>query len=146
MAKRKKRYRGHYCWCCGRIRPNEQFSGKGHARHVCNACARLGADELAYRQALRNLERCMDINNRIPRKYRASFDRFLTHKDPRIRAAAREMQELDAQTRAEWSELRRQEQEREVHMLDTWVWVEASVPELGDTRNGEDFCDDALPC
>jgi hypothetical protein len=146
MAKRKKRYGGHYCWCCGRIRPNEQFSGKGHARHVCKACARLGADELVYRQALRNLERCMDINTIIPRTHRASFDRFLTHKDPRIRAAAREMQERDAQTRTEWSAVRRQEQEREVHTLDTWGWGEASASELRDARDGEDFCDDEPPC
>jgi len=25
---------------CGRTRPNEQFSGKGHAAHVCKICAR----------------------------------------------------------------------------------------------------------
>jgi hypothetical protein len=26
---------GHYCRICGRERPNEQFSGKGHKIHVC---------------------------------------------------------------------------------------------------------------
>ena len=113
---------------------------------MCKACARLGADELAYRQALRNLERCIDINNIIPRKHRASFDRFLTHKDQRIRAAAREMQELDAQTRAEWSESRLQEQELETHMLETWACVAASASDFGDARDGENFCDEELPC
>jgi hypothetical protein len=39
MAK-KKRYRGHFCIVCGRIRPNEKFSGKGHAAHICKACAK----------------------------------------------------------------------------------------------------------
>lgn len=34
----KKQYRGHYCRVCGRIRANERFSGKGHARHVCRDC------------------------------------------------------------------------------------------------------------
>jgi len=34
----KKRYRGHYCWVCRRIRPNEKFSGKGHAKHICREC------------------------------------------------------------------------------------------------------------
>jgi len=29
---------GHYCRICGRERPNEQFSGKGHKIHVCNRC------------------------------------------------------------------------------------------------------------
>ena len=29
---------GHYCKICGRQRPNEQFSGKGHKIHVCKRC------------------------------------------------------------------------------------------------------------
>jgi ribosome-binding protein aMBF1 (putative translation factor) len=29
---------GHYCRICGRERPNEQFSGKGHKIHVCKGC------------------------------------------------------------------------------------------------------------
>jgi len=29
---------GHYCRICGRERPNEQFSGKGHKIHVCKRC------------------------------------------------------------------------------------------------------------
>jgi len=32
---------GHYCRICGRTRPNEKFSGKGHRAHVCKDCARL---------------------------------------------------------------------------------------------------------
>ena len=57
--KRERKLPGHYCWACGRRRPNEKFSGRGHARHLCRECAKLGAEELAYRQALRNLERCI---------------------------------------------------------------------------------------
>lgn len=30
---------GHYCWICGRRRPNERFSGHRHARHICRECA-----------------------------------------------------------------------------------------------------------
>lgn len=48
----KKCYRGHYCWVCRRIRANERFTGKGHARHICRDCelkirvqARLGKPE-----------------------------------------------------------------------------------------------------
>jgi hypothetical protein len=145
MAKRKKRYRGHYCWCCDRIRPNEKFSGKGHAQHLCKACARLGAEELAYRQALRNLERCMDMSTTIPRKHRTSFNRFLTHKDPRIRAVAREMEERDVHARAKWREMRRQELELEDLTLETWAYAEASAaPEVGDATDCEDFDDDEL--
>ena len=29
---------GHYCRICGRQRPNEQFSGKGHKIHVSKRC------------------------------------------------------------------------------------------------------------
>jgi hypothetical protein len=145
MAKRKKRYRGHYCWCCDRIRANEQFSGKGHARHLCKACARLGAEELAYRQALRNLERCMGMSPTIPRKHRDSFNRFLTHKDPRIRAAAREMEALDAQTRAEWRELSRQEREREDRMLEAWDCIEAVEPACDDVTDCENDHGDEIP-
>jgi len=32
---------GHYCRICGRTRPNEKFSGKGHRTHVCRDCAQL---------------------------------------------------------------------------------------------------------
>ena len=36
---------GHWCKICGRDRPNEKFSGKGHKVHVCRQCARLPAEE-----------------------------------------------------------------------------------------------------
>ena len=100
---RKKRRRtqpGHFCWACGRWRANERFSGRGHARHLCRDCSKLGADELAYRQALRNLERCMTWEGIIPRKRRKSFEQFLDHKDPRIRARAEEMLKEDRAERA----------------------------------------------
>ena len=100
---RKKRRRtqpGHFCWACGRRRSNEKFSGRGHARHLCRDCSKLGADELAYRQALRDLERCMTWEGIIPRKRRKSFEQFLDHKDPQIRARAAEMLEEDRAERA----------------------------------------------
>ena len=36
----KKRYKGYYCRICGAIKPNEQFSGKGHRNHICKECSR----------------------------------------------------------------------------------------------------------
>ena len=36
---------GHYCRICGRDRPNEKFSGKGHRVHVCKDCSRLPKEE-----------------------------------------------------------------------------------------------------
>ena len=96
----KRKLPGHYCWACGRRRPNERFSGRGHSRHLCRDCAKLGAEELACRQALRDLDRCMTWEGFIPRKRRKSFEQFLNHDDPRIRAAAERMQQADRATRS----------------------------------------------
>ena len=46
---------GHFCRICGRLRPNEQFSGKGHRQHVCKICAGRPINErlaAAHRQEL----------------------------------------------------------------------------------------------
>ncbi|MBR2767497.1 MAG: hypothetical protein IKD68_01050 [Solobacterium sp.] len=40
-----KKRQGHYCIVCGRRRPNEKFSGKGHARHICRDCQKLTAEK-----------------------------------------------------------------------------------------------------
>jgi hypothetical protein len=67
---------------------NERFSGKGHARHVCRECSRLGGDELARRQAMRNLERCFSYDGKIRRRCRRQFQQFLDHADPFVREMA----------------------------------------------------------
>ncbi|HVC95762.1 MAG TPA: hypothetical protein VND64_18865 [Pirellulales bacterium] len=67
---------------------NERFSGKGHARHVCRECSRLGGDELARRQAMRNLERCFSSDGKIRRRCRRPFQQFLDHADPVVRDLA----------------------------------------------------------
>ncbi len=38
---------GHYCRICGRSKPNEKFSGKGHKNHICKECSKLPKDEIA---------------------------------------------------------------------------------------------------
>ena len=35
---------GHYCKVCGEYKANENFSGKGHASHICKSCASLPAE------------------------------------------------------------------------------------------------------
>jgi hypothetical protein len=32
---------GQFCRICGRLRPNEKFSGRGHRQHVCKDCQRM---------------------------------------------------------------------------------------------------------
>ncbi len=100
MGRRKRQKRhGHYCWVCARQRPNERFSGKGHGKHVCRDCAKLGAEELAYRQSVRDLERCVTWEGFIRHKERAAFERFLQHDDPRVRALAEELERADLENR-----------------------------------------------
>lgn len=89
MKRRSKR--GHFCWCCGRMRANEQFSGRGHARHVCKECSKLGEEDLAYRRAVRDIDRLVDWDGVVRRRQRKSFERFLSHLDERIRRYAREV-------------------------------------------------------
>jgi hypothetical protein len=37
-----KKSRGHYCWIYQQHKVNEKFSGRGHAVHICKACAKRG--------------------------------------------------------------------------------------------------------
>lgn len=98
---RKKKYRGHYCWACDRIRANERFSGGGHNRHICRDCHKLGNEELAYRQLIRDVDRCLTFGGGIRRNQSKNFDRFLNHDNPRVRAYAQQAkQEIDADRRA----------------------------------------------
>lgn len=105
---RKKKYPGHFCWACGRIRANERFGGWGHAHHVCRDCQKLGKEELSYRQVSRDLGRLVTWNGIIPRKHRKSFDRFLNHSNPRIREEAAMRLQQDQENREclrrEWEE------------------------------------------
>lgn len=43
MSKGKRS--GHFCRICKRCRPNEAFSGRGHATHLCKTCQRLPAEQ-----------------------------------------------------------------------------------------------------
>jgi hypothetical protein len=88
---RHKGRAGHYCWSCDCTLPNERFSGKGHARHVCRECSKLGTTELARRQAIRNLERCLTYDGKLRRRARKQFQQFLDHVDPVVRQTAEDV-------------------------------------------------------
>jgi hypothetical protein len=125
MSKRGKQ-RGHFCWCCGRIRPNETFSGRGRARHLCRDCAKLGAAELAYRQAARDIDRLVDWNGVVRRKQRKSFERFLSHPDERVRRYAAEVAARDAQAREAFRQESLAEEAAEL------AWERAALQDDGD--------------
>lgn len=99
MGRKRKRSTGHYCWMCGRHRPNERFSGKGHRTHVCKQCAALGPEARAHKQKVLALERCVTGEGFIPRKRRAAFEVFLRHEDPRLRSMAERLQRHDVELR-----------------------------------------------
>jgi hypothetical protein len=97
--------RGHYCWSCQQKLANENFSGRGHTRHLCKSCKQLGKEELEFRSELNNLERCMTWEGIVPRKRRKTFNRFLNSENPRILAVAEAMAEEDRRERQLMNEL-----------------------------------------
>jgi hypothetical protein len=91
------------------MRANEKFSGRGHAMHLCKDCARLGKDELAYRQTIRNLERLITRDGIVPRNKREQFRRYLKHRNERVRAYAHQLaavvEHVEQRTRQDMDEL-----------------------------------------
>jgi len=53
----KKKRQGHYCRICGQWKANEKFSGKGHAAHICKACASLPIERKNELQRINKVER-----------------------------------------------------------------------------------------
>jgi hypothetical protein len=92
MSKKRSQYHGWFCWCCGRFRANEGFSSRGHVEHVCRDCARLGREELDYRQHVRDIENTLGWDGGIRRQQRKAFERYLEHPNPRVRAFAVQIQ------------------------------------------------------
>ncbi len=58
---------GHYCRICGRERPNEKFSGKGHRTHVCKDCKRLPAEERRFSEDQEEILDFLDQSNISPK-------------------------------------------------------------------------------
>ncbi|MCS2893542.1 hypothetical protein [Parabacteroides faecis] len=56
MAKKKKKYSGHYCKICGERKANEKFSGKGHAVHICKECLSLPTEAQTDMRRVRDVE------------------------------------------------------------------------------------------
>jgi hypothetical protein len=83
---------------------------------------KLGKEELAYRQHVRNIDRLLNWDGIIRRKNRAAFERYLTHPDVRVREYANEVKEHNDQWRQELRELyeaeRREEERYEQYLAD----------------------------
>jgi hypothetical protein len=109
------------------MRPNEKFSGRNHSRHLCKDCSKLGSNKLKYRQDVRDLERLVTWEGIIPRKRRATFEKFLSHDDPRIREYAAELAALDVEARKLSRALQEEWQQSDMNEPETSFW--ASPPE-----------------
>lgn len=109
---------GRFCWCCGRRRPNESFSRK---RGVCRDCAKLGREEIAYRQHVRDIDRLLTWDGLVRRTQRRTFDRYLAHPDARVRAYAEQVKAQEEASRQEqrdfWAAVEAEEAAYEEAML-----------------------------
>jgi 2,3-bisphosphoglycerate-independent phosphoglycerate mutase len=78
------------------MKPNEHFSGRGHLRHLCKDCHKLGPDELAFRQAVRGMDRMVQCETgRVRRSQWNNLARFLRHPNERVRRYAEDLAALD---------------------------------------------------
>ena len=74
---------GHYCRICGRERPNEQFSGKGHRIHICKPCRRLPKKQ---RQAIEDRDDIFGFmqQSHISKKNLARLEQLAKSEEPRL--------------------------------------------------------------
>jgi hypothetical protein len=86
MAK-TKRYLGHFCIVCGRIRPNEEFSGKGHAAHICKTCAKKPEAKREEAIALKRISRVYRYGD-FSRNNQRMLENYSHSPDELIRFAA----------------------------------------------------------
>lgn len=99
---KNKKTSGHYCWCCGRLRPNETFSGKNHGRHLCKECSKLGTEELKFRQIEVNIDRLIGWGEVIFHKNKKALEKYRDHKDERISRLVNNAFTRDSETRTRW--------------------------------------------
>jgi len=86
MAK-KKRYRGHFCKVCGNILPNEKFSGKGHAAHICKKCTTKQKARKSEEIAITRIHSVLSYHN-LSRDNREMLEKYSRSKRERVRSEA----------------------------------------------------------
>ena len=83
--------KGHYCIICGHYRPNEKFSGKRHAAHICKSCAKLPIEK---RNELKALNRIEALPFNLSRDQRSWLEKLRKDSRENIRVAAEQAYEL----------------------------------------------------
>jgi len=86
---KKKRYRGQFCMVCGEILANEKFSGKGHAAHICKACAKKPREKQEEDIALHRIERLYRYGN-LSRNNKRMLEKYSQSPNKLISSAALE--------------------------------------------------------
>lgn len=81
---------GHYCKVCGEYKANEKFSGKGHANHICKACAKLSVEERNREIAL---TRMCNLPWRLSKEQITWLKRKQRDKDEEVRSMAAQVLE-----------------------------------------------------
>lgn len=76
---------GNYCKICGRILPNEKFSGKGHADHICKECAKLPVEK---RNEMVTVNRIMGLPFQLKKEQKSWLEKMRKSENEEIRSAA----------------------------------------------------------
>jgi len=92
MAKKKK-YKGHYCKICGEIKSNEQFTGKGHANHICKKCSKKTGVQQAEEIAINRIYKLVRYSN-LSKQNRKMLEAYLQDKRESVRVASQEVLEM----------------------------------------------------
>ena len=103
--------------------------------HVCKDCMKLGAEELAYRQEVRNIDRLLTWDGIIRRKCRAVFERYLSHQNVRVLEYANEVKEHNEQRRQELRELHEAERLEEERSDQHWAELRSEATPLDEDWN-----------
>jgi hypothetical protein len=115
---------------------------------VCRDCHRAGPAELAYRQAVRNIDRALRYGELIPRRQRKMIEGYLAHADERTRAYAADVIARDAEARRESARLRDEDEQAIEAMVALYEAAPGSPPDAdpcADRFDDNPAFDDDLP-
>lgn len=84
---KKKRYRGHYCYVCARILPNEKFSGRGHNNHICKQCSQKSPEERRELKIVNEITK-ISVQGNFSKDNRKKLQGYLKDKSQQIRIEA----------------------------------------------------------
>jgi hypothetical protein len=124
---------GHICWICGRQRPNEAFSGKGHKTHVCKECRRLPAAQREKSQIEEDLYGFVR-QSRISEKNMARLEVWAAHDDTEIREVAvvlLQVAEIAPGKRKRWKRVREANPELFERCLRLYLVSDEDLENLG---------------